>query len=156
MWCTGSHWHKLIIWYDGSRLKCLSIRDPGMWRKCSADGGGSADGTLIKLPRECSRRTILSAIICITVASSTVGISQPAIQGMPWISCRTVLCRSESDSANRFERETGTMGLEQDASSTRSNVRTLVALDCLEGPGGPGLLSYSDSSVIESGILPDS
>ena len=83
-------------------------------------------------------------------------LSQPAIHGVPWISCRTVLCCSESDGADRFERDAGTVGLETDASSSRSDGRNLVAPDCLEGPGAPEVLSYSGGLVIESGILLDS
>jgi len=48
------------------------------------------------------------------------------------------------------------MGLEPDTFSTRSNERSLVALDCLEGLGVPGLLSYSAGSVSKSVILLDS
>ena len=65
-------------------------------------------------------------------------------------------CCSESEGANRFERYTGTMGLEPNPSSTTSNGRNLVPLDCLEGPGVPELLSYSGGLVIESCILLDS
>jgi len=82
IWHTGGQWDKLSIGCDGSQLNCLSIGDRGMWLNCRADRGGSADRTLIKRPRESSRRTILVAIICITVASSQVGISQPTIH--PW------------------------------------------------------------------------
>ena len=82
IWRPLSQWDKLSIWYDGSRLNCLSIADRGMWRNCGADGGGSADRTLIKCPRESSRRTMMGAILFITVASSPVGISQPTSH--PW------------------------------------------------------------------------
>jgi len=82
IWRTVSQWDKLTIWGDGSRLNCFSIGDRGMWRNCGADGGGSADRTLIKRPRESSRRTIAGAIVCITVASSPVGIYQPTSD--PW------------------------------------------------------------------------
>ena len=67
-----------------------------------------------------------------------------------------VLCCWESDGADRFARDAGTVGLEPDASSSTSNGRNLVAPECLEGPGTPDLLSYSGVSVIESGILLDS
>jgi len=82
IWRTVSQWDKLSIWCDGSRLNCLSIGDRGMWRNCGADGRGSADRTLIKRPSESSRRSIVGAIVCITVASSPVGISQPTSH--PW------------------------------------------------------------------------
>ena len=82
IWRAVSQWDKLSIWCDGSRLNCLSIGDPGMWRNCGAYRGGSADRTLIKRPRESSRRTIMGAIVCITVASSPLGISQPTSH--PW------------------------------------------------------------------------
>ena len=100
----------------------------------------------------------MGAIVCITVASSPVGIfsaNQPSMAS-PWISCRTVLCCSESDGADGFERDAGTVGLEPDASSSTFNGRNLVAPGCLEGPGAPELLSYLGGLVIESGILLDS
>jgi len=68
IWRTGSQWDKLRIWCDGSWLNCLSIRDGGIWGNCVADGGGSADWTLIKHPRESSRRTIVSVIAGMTVS----------------------------------------------------------------------------------------
>jgi len=72
------------------------------------------------------------------------------------MSCRTVLGCSESDRADRFERDAGTVGLEPDASSSTFYGRNLVAPQCLEGPGAPELLSYSVGLVIESDILLDS
>ena len=83
-------------------------------------------------------------------------LSQLAIHGIPWIRCITVLCSSESDGADRFARDAGTVGLEPDASSSTSNGRNLVAPDYLEGTGAPALLPYSGGLVIESGILLDS
>jgi len=74
----------------------------------------------------------------------------------PGSAVEMVLCRSESRGADRFEHDAGTVGLEPDSSSSTSNGRNLVALDCLEGPGAPELLSYSGGLVIESGILLDS
>jgi len=82
IWRTVSQSDKLSIWCDGSRLNCLTIGDRGMWRNCGGDGGGGADRTLIKRPSESSRRTIVGAIVCITVAFSPVGISQPTSH--PW------------------------------------------------------------------------
>jgi len=82
IWRTVSQWDKLSIWCDRSRLNCLSIGDRGMWRNCGADRGGSADWRRTKRPSESSKRTIVGAIVCITVASSPVGISQPTSH--PW------------------------------------------------------------------------
>jgi len=125
-----------------------------MWRNCGGDGGGSADRTLIKRPREFGRSTILGAWYASRSLPLRLGfLSEPALHGVPWISCRTVLCCSESDGADRFERNTGTRELELDASSSTSNGTNLVAPDCLEGPGVPELLSYSGGLVIELSIL---
>jgi len=47
-----------------------------MLRDCGANAGGRADGTLMKRPTESARRSILGAIMCITVTFSQVEISQ--------------------------------------------------------------------------------
>ena len=78
------------------------------------------------------------------------------IYGVSWIGCRIVLGCWESGGADRFERNMDMLVYVPDASSSRSSRRSLVAPRCLDGPQVPGLLSYSEALVTESGILLDS